>query len=81
MKSKSAVEQNLISILEDAIKSEIDSEEKYLRAAEMAFDTRIKDFFLSLAQMERQHKEQLTRQLAELSAQMAVVGEMNEMFL
>jgi|YelNatPaOPRAMG01_1025707.scaffolds.fasta_scaffold00197_43 Rubrerythrin. len=81
MKIKLDEEQSIISILKEAIKSEIDSEEKYLRAAEMAFDSRIRDFFLSLANMERQHKEQLTRQLAELSAEMTVVDEMNEMFL
>ncbi len=75
------IRQTIISILEEAIESEIESEEKYLHAAELACDTRVKDFFLSLAKMEREHKEQLTAQLAELRAQMTVVGEMNDMFI
>ncbi len=75
------VRETIVSILEDAIESEIESEEKYLHAAELACDTRVRDFFLSLAKMEREHKEQLTAQLDELRAQMTIVGEMNEMFL
>ncbi|HQT92816.1 MAG TPA: ferritin family protein [Candidatus Kryptobacter bacterium] len=75
------IRQTIISILEEAIESEIESEEKYLHAAELACDTRVKDFFLSLAKMEREHKEQLTAQLEELRAQMTVVGEMNDMFI
>ena len=75
------IRQTIISILEEAIESEIESEEKYSHAAELACDTRIRDFFLSLAKMEREHKEQLTAQLEELRAQMKVVGEMNDMFI
>jgi rubrerythrin len=75
------IRQTIISILEEAIESEIESEEKYLHAAELACDTRVRDFFLSLAKMEREHKEQLTVQLEELRAQMTVVGEMNDMFI
>lgn len=81
MESNIGAEQTIISILEEAIKSEIDSEEKYLRAAGMACDARIRDFFLSLASMERQHREQLTLQLARFTAEMAIVDEINEMFL
>ncbi len=75
------IRQTIISILEEAIESEIESEEKYLHAAELACDTRVRDFFFSLAKMEREHKEQLTAQLEELRAQMMVVGEMNDMFI
>jgi len=80
MKDQDCIGETITSILEEAIESEIESEEKYLHGAEIACDTRIRDFFLSLAKMEREHKEQLTRQLEELRAQMTVVGEMNEMF-
>lgn len=75
------IRQTIISILEEAIGSEIESEEKYLHAAELACDTRVSEFFLSLAKMEREHKEQLTAQLEELRAQMKIVGEMNDMFI
>ncbi len=74
------IKETLISILEEAIESEIESEKKYLHAAGMTDDTRIKDFFLSLAKMERDHKEQLTGQLEEMRAQMTVLGEINDMF-
>ncbi len=80
-KDQPEIRDAIISILEDAIKSEIESEEKYLHAAELACDTRVKDFFISLAKMEREHKVQLTAQMEELRAQMAIVGEMNEMFI
>ncbi|MCL4511263.1 MAG: hypothetical protein M1470_09375 [Bacteroidetes bacterium] len=79
-KSKAEIRETILSILEEAIESEIESEEKYLHAAEIACDTRVRDFLISLAKMEREHKELLTTQLEELRAQMAVVGEMNEMF-
>ncbi len=75
------VRETLISILEEAIESEIESEEKYRHAAGLATDTRIRDFFLSLAKMEMEHKVQLTAQLEELRAQMTIVGEMNDMFI
>ncbi|MCL5267339.1 MAG: hypothetical protein M1469_04455 [Bacteroidetes bacterium] len=78
---KKEVRETIVSILEEAIESEIESERKYLYAAEMTCDTRIKDFFLSLARMERDHKEQLTSQLEELCAQLTVLGEMNDMFV
>ncbi len=80
-KDEPEIKETLISILEEAIQSEIDSEEKYLHAAGLACDTRIKDFFISLARMEREHKEQLTAQLQELRAQLTVLGEMNDMFV
>ncbi len=79
-KGKAGIRETIVSILEEAIESEIESEEKYLHAAEIACDTRVRDFLISLAKMEREHKELLTTQLEELRAQMAVVGEMNEMF-
>ena len=79
-KSEPEIRQTIISILEEAIESEIESEEKYLHASELACDTRVRDFFISLAEMERDHKEQLTAQLEELRAQMTIVGEMNDMF-
>lgn len=78
--SEPEIRETIISILEEAIESEIESEEKYLHAAELACDTRVREFFLSLARMEREHKEQLTAQLEELRAQMTIVGEMNQMF-
>lgn len=71
----------LISILEDAIASEIESEQKYMRASELACDTRVRDFLISLAKMESEHKELLTKQLQELRAQAEVVDEMNNMFV
>lgn len=77
---ESEIRGTLISILEEAIESEVESEEKYLHAADLACDTRIRDFFISLAKMEHDHKEQLTVQLDELRAQMTVLGEMNDMF-
>ncbi len=77
---KAEIRGTIISILEDAIVSEIESEEKYLHAAGMACEPQVKDFFISLARMERDHKEQLTKQLQELRAQMTIVDEMNEMF-
>lgn len=77
---ESEVRGTIISILEEAIESEVESEEKYLHAANLTCDTRIRDFFLSLAKMEHDHKEQLTAQLQELRAQMTVLGEMNDMF-
>jgi len=72
--------ETIISILEEAIKSEIDSEEKYLHGAELACDTSVRDFLISLARMEHDHKDLLTRQLCELRAQMKIVEEMNDMF-
>lgn len=78
--SEPEVKQTIISILEEAIESEIESEQKYLHASELACDTRVRDFFISLARMEHEHKEQLTAQLEELRAQMRIVGEMNDMF-
>lgn len=72
--------ETIISILEDAIQSEIESEEQYLHGAKIACDTTIRDFFISLANMEHDHKDQLTKQLGELRAQMKIVEEMNEMF-
>jgi rubrerythrin len=72
--------ETIISILEEAINSEIESEEKYLHGAEIACDTNVRDFFISLARMEHDHKEQLTKQLGELRAQMKIVEEMNDMF-
>jgi len=72
--------ETIISILEEAIRSEIESEEKYLHGAGMACDVKIKDFFISLAKMEHDHKDQLTQQLGELRAQMKIVEEMNDMF-
>ncbi len=80
-KSESEVSDTLVSILDGAIESEIESEQKYLRAAELACDTRVRDFLISLAEMEREHKELLTKQLEELRAQMKVVDEMNDMFV
>ena len=77
---KSEIRGTIISILEEAIESEVESEERYLHAADLACDTRIRDLFLSLAKMENDHKEQLTAQLEELRAQMTVLGEMNDMF-
>lgn len=74
------IRETLISILEEAIQSEVDSEEKYMHAAGLACDTRVRDFFISLAKMEHDHKVQLTAQLEELRAQMKVVSEMNDMF-
>lgn len=79
-KSCEETAETIISILEEAIRSEIESEEKYLHGAEMACDTKIKDFFISLAMMEHDHKDQLTKQLGELRAQMKIVEEMNDMF-
>ncbi len=79
-KSKAEIRETILSILEEAIESEIESEEKYLHAAEMACDARVRDFLISLAKMECEHKELLTKQLEELRAQMTVVGEMNDMF-
>jgi rubrerythrin len=79
-KSCGETEETIISILEEAIGSEVESEEKYLHGAEMACDTKIKDFFISLAKMEHDHKDQLTKQLGELRAQMKIVEEMNDMF-
>ncbi len=76
----SEIRETIISILEEAVQSEIESEKKYLHAADMSCDTRIRDFFLSLARMEHDHKDQLTSQLEELRAQMTVLGEMNDMF-
>lgn len=75
------VTETIVSILEEAIESEIESEKKYLHAAELTYDARVKDFFLSLARMEHDHKEQLTGQLEELRAQLTVLGEMNDMFV
>ena len=75
------IRETIVSILEDAIQSEIESEKKYLHAAEMTYDARIRDFFLSLAKMEHDHEEQLTGQLDEFRAQMTVLGEMNDMFV
>jgi rubrerythrin len=72
--------ETIISILEEAIRSEIESEEKYLHGAELACDTSVRDFFISLAKMEHDHKDQLTRELGELRAQMKIVEEMNDMF-
>jgi rubrerythrin len=72
--------ETIISILEEAIESEVESEEKYLHGAELACDPSVRDFFLSLARMEHDHKDQLTKQLAELRAQMKIVEEMNDMF-
>lgn len=79
-KDEPEIRETIISILEEAIESEIESEEKYMHAAGLACDTRVRDFFISLAKMEREHKEQLTAQLEELRAQMTIVGEMNQMF-
>ncbi len=79
-KDEPEIRETIMSILEEAIKSEIESEEKYRHAAGLACDTRVRDFFISLAKMEREHKEQLTAQLEELRAQMTIVGEMNQMF-
>jgi len=72
--------ETMISILEEAIQSEIESEQKYLHGAEVACDTCVRDFFVSLAKMEHDHKDQLTKQLAELRAQMKIVEEINDMF-
>ena len=72
--------ETIISILEEAIKSEIESEEKYLHGAETACDSKVRDFFISLAHMEHDHKELLTKELSELRAQMKIVEEINEMF-
>lgn len=72
--------ETIITILEEAIKSEVESEEKYLRGAQLATDTKIRDFFMMLAGMEHDHKVQLTKQLSELRAQMKIVEEMNDMF-
>ena len=47
---------------------------------EIACDTRVRNFLISLAKMGHVHKELLTKQLEELRAQMTVVGEMNDMF-
>lgn len=79
-KSCEETEETIISILEEAIRSEIESEEKYLHGAELACDTKIKDFFISLAKMEHDHNVQLTKQLGELRAQMKIVEEINDMF-
>lgn len=79
-KSKAEIRETILSILEEAIESEIESEERYLHAAEIACDTRVRDFLIFLAKMEREHKELLTKQHEELKAQMTVVGEMNDMF-
>ena len=72
--------ESIISILEEAIRSEVESEEKYLHGAEIACDAKVRDFFISLARMEHDHKDQLTTQLNELRAQMKIVEEMNDMF-
>ena len=72
--------ETIISILEEAIQSEVESEEKYLHGAKIACDPTVRDFFISLASMEHDHKEQLTKQLGELRAQMKIVEEMNDMF-
>lgn len=77
---KAEIRETIISIIEEAIDSEIKSEEKYLHAAGMACEPQVRDFFISLAKMEREHKEQLTKQLEELRAQMTIVEEINEMF-
>ncbi len=79
-KSCEETAETIISILEEAIKSEIESEEKYLHAAGLACDTKIKEFFVSLARMEHDHKDQLTSHLRELRAQMKIIEEMNDMF-
>ena len=44
--------ETIISIMEEAIQSEIESEEKYLHGAELACDMKVRDFFISLARME-----------------------------
>jgi len=76
-----ATKAEIVSILEEAIRSEAESEEKYLHAAGFACEVNVRDLLISLAAMEREHKERLTRELDELRAQMTIVGEMNEMFL
>ncbi len=72
--------ETLISILEEAIKSEIESEMKYLHTADLACDTCVRDFLRSLAKMEHEHADLLARELDELRGKMKVVDEMNQMF-
>ncbi|HEY9165954.1 MAG TPA: ferritin family protein [Candidatus Kryptonia bacterium] len=80
MKDCAEINETITSILEEAIKSEIDSEKKYLHGAKIACDPQVKEVLLSLAGMEHEHKEILTKKLQELRAQMTVVNQMNEMF-
>ena len=80
MKKCREVGETILSILEGAIKSEVDSEKRYLHGADLASDPCVRELFLSLAKMEQEHKELLTKQLDQLKAQLTVVGELNEMF-
>jgi len=74
------VGDTMLSILEDAIRSEIESEQRYLSGAKLAADPCVRDLFLSLAKMEHEHNQLLSGQLDQLKAQLTIVGELNEMF-
>lgn len=65
--------RNLRDILRDAINEELEAQKFYTDAASLATSDDIRTFLLELADMERDHAEQLTRRLDGLQADQAVL--------
>ncbi len=64
--------RTLVQILEEAIKKEHESYEYYMNKAKHSGKPSIKKIFLSLAEMEKEHKAELNKQMVDVKAQIIV---------
>jgi len=62
----------LVQILEEAIEKEHNSYEHYAKAARQAAKPSVKKMFLRLAEMEKGHFDELSKQLDSVKAQIIV---------
>ncbi|PLX30985.1 MAG: hypothetical protein C0600_06855 [Ignavibacteria bacterium] len=64
----------LVDILQDAIDKEEDAKRFYLEAAELAQATDVRDFLLTMAEMEQGHADMLAEKLASLKSDQTVMN-------